>query len=42
MRIGFLLDALKDINILAAGIGNTYYAKSSGKVYTTAGPAFGA
>jgi len=41
--IAFLLAALNDIDILATDIGNAYLnAQSCEKVYTTAGPEFGA
>jgi hypothetical protein len=43
VRIAFLLAALNDIDILACDIGNAYLnASPREKVYTTAGPKFGA
>ena len=43
VRIAFLLAALNDVNILATDIGNAYLnAPAREKVYTTAGPEFGA
>jgi len=43
VRIAFLLAALNDIDILACDIGNAYLnASPREKVYTTAGPEFGA
>jgi len=43
IRIAFLLAMLNDVNILTTDIGNAYLnAKSREKVYTTAGPEFGA
>jgi hypothetical protein len=43
VRIGFLLAALNDLDILAADVGNTYLqAPAREKVHTTAGPEFGA
>jgi hypothetical protein len=43
VRIAFLLAVLNDVNILSTDIGNAYLnAKPREKVYTTAGPEFGA
>lgn len=43
VRIAFLLAALNDIDLLATDIGNAYLnASPREKVYTTAGPEFGA
>ncbi len=43
VRIAFLLAALNDVDLLATDIGNAYLnAKPREKVYTTAGPEFGA
>ncbi len=43
IRIAFLLAALNDVNLLATDIGNAYLnASPREKVYTTAGPEFGA
>jgi len=42
VRIGFLLAALNDLDILAADVGNAYFqAPAREKVHTTAGPEFG-
>jgi hypothetical protein len=43
VRIAFLLAALNDVDIMATDIGNAYlHAPPREKVYTTAGPEFGA
>jgi hypothetical protein len=42
VRMGFLLAALNDLDILAADVGNAYLqAPAREKVHTTAGPEFG-
>jgi hypothetical protein len=43
VRIAFLLAALNDVNLLSTDIGNAYLnARPRERVYTTAGPEFGA